>query len=99
MIGSGIIALELGGVELPMPLNLYPDVYASGSVPEGWIPNQGGALKYPVHNLKVLQHLRQLLPGRWQKVIKGGNTGEVHYFEHSSGQVAGVKFFPGQAES
>lgn len=77
-----------------MPLHLYPDVYASGSVPAGWVPTKGGALKYPVRNNKVLQYLRQLLSGKWQKVIKDGNTGEIHYFEHSSGQVAGVKFFP-----
>ena len=76
-----------------MPLHLYPDVYASGSVPTGWVPNKHGTLKNPVRNGKVLQYLRQLLPGKWQKVIKDGNTGEVHYFEHSSGQVAGVKFF------
>jgi len=73
--------------EVWMPLHLYTDVYASGSVPAEWVPNKGGALKYPVRNNKVLQHLRQLLPGKWQKVIKDGNTGEVHYFEHSSGQV------------
>jgi hypothetical protein len=77
-----------------MPLHLYPDLYASGSVPTEWVPNKGGALKYPVRNKKVLQYLRQLLSGKWQKVVKAGNTGEVHYFEHSSGQVAGVKFFP-----
>jgi len=58
-----------------------------------------------VRNPAVRRYLRQLLPGRWQKVIKNGNTGEVHYFEHASGalhevsaerseQVAGVKFFP-----
>jgi hypothetical protein len=41
----------------------------------------------------VRRYLRELLPGRWQKVIKKGSTGEVHYFEHASGQVAGVKFF------
>ena len=29
-----------------------------------------------------------------EKVIKQGNLGEVHYFEHESGSVAGVKFFP-----
>lgn len=40
-----------------------------------------------------MHYLRQLLPGKWQKVIKKGNTGEVHYFEHASGQVAGVKYF------
>ncbi|HZK80760.1 MAG TPA: hypothetical protein VFC46_06820 [Humisphaera sp.] len=76
-----------------MPLHLYRDVFASGSVPAGWTANKGGALKYPVRNLKLLGYLRELLPGKWQKVIKYGNTGEVHYFEHGSGQVADVKFF------
>jgi hypothetical protein len=52
-----------------------------------------GTIKYPVGNPVVLRYLRQLLPGKWQKVIKDGNLGEVHYFEHASGQVAGVKFF------
>jgi hypothetical protein len=77
-----------------MPLNLYPDVYASGSAPAGWAPTKGGSMKYPVRNADVLRYLRQLLPGKWQKVIKKGNTGDLHYFEHASGQVAGVMFFP-----
>ncbi len=81
-----------------MPLHLYPNVQASGSVPVGWLPLKGGSLKYPVRNLAVRQYLQQLLPGKWQKVIKQGNTGEVHYFEHASGQVAGVKFFPKQTQ-
>jgi hypothetical protein len=51
-------------------------------------------VKYPVRNPAVHRYLRQLLPGRWQKVIKQGNSGEVHYFEHASGQVAGVKYSP-----
>jgi hypothetical protein len=82
-----------------MPLHLYPDVYASGKVPAGWVPVKGGTIKYPVRNPAVHRYLRQLLAGRWQKVIKQGNTGEVHYFEHASGQVADVKFFPSQATS
>ena len=77
-----------------MPLHLYTDVYASGSVPGTWKPIQGSALKYPVRNKAVLRELRRLLTGRWKKVIKQGDTGEVHYFEHESGKVAGVKFFP-----
>lgn len=77
-----------------MPLHLYSDVRDSGSVPQGWVPVRGGTIKYPVRNPEVLRYLRELLPGKWQKVIKKGNTGEVHYFEHSSGRVAGVKFFP-----
>jgi hypothetical protein len=82
-----------------MPLNLYPDIYASGSVPAGWTPDKGGALKYPVRNPEVLRYLRQLMSGSWQKMIKKGTGGEVHYFEHASGQVAGVKFFPSQESS
>jgi hypothetical protein len=77
-----------------MPLNLCPNIYASGSVPAGWVPVQGGTVKYPVRNAKLLRYLRQLLPGKWQKVIKKGSPGDVHYFEHDSGQVADVKYFP-----
>ena len=76
-----------------MPLNFYRDIYASGSVPQDWRPNRGGILKYPVRNRAVLRELRRLRSGRWQKVIKQGNIGEIHYFEHNSGGVAGVKFF------
>ncbi|MEY3205520.1 MAG: hypothetical protein RLZZ21_1851 [Planctomycetota bacterium] len=82
-----------------VPLHLYADVLSSGSVPQSWRPDKGGALKYPVRNQLLLQHLRSLQPGVWQKVIKPGSVGEVHYFEHSSGAVAGVKFFPWEAES
>jgi hypothetical protein len=77
-----------------MPLHLYPNVYASGSVPAGWKPTQGGAIKYPVRNKVLHQYLRQLATGRWQKVIKKGDPGEIHYFEHESGQVADVKHLP-----
>jgi hypothetical protein len=76
-----------------MPLHLYPDVYASGSVPDGWLPLKSGTIKYRVHNHEVRRYLQHLLPGKWRKVIKKGNIGEVHYFEHESGRVAGVKFF------
>jgi hypothetical protein len=76
-----------------MPLHLYANIRASGSVPEDWRPNRGNTDKFPVYNAPLLKYLRELLPGKWQKVIKYGNTGEVHYFEHESGQVADVKFF------
>ena len=76
-----------------MPLHLYASVYTSGSIPDGWEPIRGSTIKYPVRNAVEYRYLRQLLPGRWLKVIKLGNLGDVHYFEHESGQVAGVKFF------
>lgn len=84
---------------MQVPLNLYSDIYASGSVPHSWLPARGGALKYPVRNPAVLRELRRLRSGKWQKVIKQGNTGEVHYFEHASGNVADVKFFPASPTS
>ncbi len=74
-----------------MPLHI---IVASGSAPAGWTASKGGTIKYPVRNQAVRRHLHELAPGRWQKVIKLGNSGEVHYFEHASGKVAGVKFFP-----
>jgi hypothetical protein len=81
-----------------MPLNVYPNVYSSGSVPTGWAPIKGGTIKYPVQNNQLHLYLKGLLPGKWQKVIKKGNTGDIHYFEHESGQVADVKFFPHSTE-
>ena len=76
-----------------MPLNLYPDIYGSGSVPQDWVPNRGGTLKYPVRNRSVLRELRRMRRSRWRKVIRQGNLGEAHYFEHESGNVAGVRFY------
>ena len=76
-----------------MPLYLYPNVYASGSVPLGGSSIRGGTVKYPVRNRAVMRVLRNLRTGNWKKVMKKGNSGEVHYFEHESGSVAGVKFF------
>jgi hypothetical protein len=76
-----------------MPLKLHPNLYASGVVPEGWKPKRAATLKYPVRNRAVLRELRRLRTGRWKKVIKQGKAAEVHYFEHESGGVAGVKFF------
>lgn len=79
-----------------MPLHVYPSVHASGSIPNEWEPIKGGTIKYPVRNAALRSYLRELLPGKWQKVIKAGNIGEAHYFEHESGQVAGVSFFAGK---
>ena len=75
-----------------MPLHLDRGVMASGAVPIGWTPSRQAGLKYPVRNAAVLRELRRLRKGRWQKVIKLGESGEIHYFEHESGNVAGVKF-------
>jgi hypothetical protein len=74
-----------------MALHVYPNIRASGRIPERWKPKKGGTFKYPIRDPDVLIYLRSLLPGRWRKVIKEGNIGDAHYFEHQSGNVAGVK--------
>jgi hypothetical protein len=74
-----------------MPLNVYNNIYESGSVPMEWRPIRGAVTKHRV-NKDVLRYLRSLLAGRWRKVFKKGTNGKVHYFEHESGKVAGVKF-------
>ncbi len=76
-----------------MPLHLYRNIRESGSVPPDWEPVMNGIVKYPVRNPEVYRYLRELLHGSWRKVIWLGNIGEVHYFEHASGRVAGVKFY------
>lgn len=75
-----------------MPLHAYASIRASGSVPPDWVPDNRSAIKFRVHNARLLEHLRELRQGRWRKTLKGGSTGEIHYFEHESGDVAGVKF-------
>ncbi len=75
-----------------MPLYVYRSVFESGSVPSGWRSARNGTSKYPIRDPDVRRYLKTLLPGRWQKVIKIGVPGDVHYFEHGSGQVAGVKY-------
>jgi len=76
-----------------VPLHLYDSIGDSGVVPGDWISTRDGTVKYPVRNRRLRAYLKELKPGRWQKVIKLGTRGEVHYFEHGSGSVAGVKFF------
>lgn len=77
-----------------MPLHLFDSIRESGSVPPEWLPDRLSPIKLRVHNGPLLKHLRDLKAGRWRKVLKGGSAGEIHYFEHESGSVAGVKFFP-----
>ena len=74
----------------------HPAIYTAMLMPRGQFSLDGRRLwvvrSNPVRNLQVLQHLRQLLAGRWQEMIKKGTPGEIHDFERESGQIAGVKY-------
>ena len=96
-VGVSSSSQSMGSTSTEVPLHLYPNIYTSGSVPRDWKSIKGGSIKYPVRNPAVRRYLQQILAGKWQKVIKKGSNGEVHYFEHASGQVAGVKFLSNQS--
>lgn len=80
--------------EADRELHLFNSWRESGRVSEQWQPSDssGAVIKVRVHNKQLLAYLRELKPGRWQKVYREGRDGtQVHYFEHASGAVAGVK--------
>jgi hypothetical protein len=80
-----------------MALHIFRSIADSGSVPNDWKPNSKSGVTFRVRNKRLLRYLRELRCGRWCKVLKGGSTGEVHFFRHESGVVAGVKFIPKDA--
>jgi hypothetical protein len=52
-----------------------------------------------VNNKELLEKLREIEPGHWQKIYKdgwlGGDKVSLHYFESPSGQVFNFKIKPG----
>ena len=75
-------------------LELYDSWRDSPNIPLEWKPvRQPGALRnVKIKNARLLETLRELLPGEWVKVYRYGQDGsEVHYFEHKSGKVTHVK--------
>jgi hypothetical protein len=81
-------------------MNDGPDNLILGSwrewedLPEEWksADPPGAVTKVAIHNRKLLQALRRLIPGDWRKVYRKGIDGtEIHYCEHSSGRVTRVK--------
>ena len=75
-------------------LRLYNSWREARIVPEDWQPAAppGHVEKRHVKNNELLAALRELKTGQWRKIYRKGRDGsEVHYFEHESGVVAGVK--------
>jgi hypothetical protein len=78
-------------------LELLDSWRQSPRVPAQWRPRPqpGAIIKVSVKNTGALRELRKLLPGRWMKIYHYGVDGSaVHYFQHSSGKVASVKYKP-----
>ena len=75
-------------------LRLLKSWTESDAAPDGWrsADPPGAIEKHPVKDTKVRALLKALLPGTWKKVYhKGLDGSELHYFQHESGAVAGVK--------
>jgi hypothetical protein len=94
--GSGIAANDGSKAELK-------DVYRGVSNVPGYPSNfrgvQNGTTRHPVTNKELLEKLREIEPGNWQKVYKdgwlGGDKASLHYFESPSGRVFNFKVKPG----
>lgn len=73
-------------------IEVFNSIYESGRVPAGWTPLRGGTRKVSVKNTTIRRMLRNIRAGRWKKVYQKGTGGvEMHYFQHESGLVFGVK--------
>jgi hypothetical protein len=80
------------------PKNVYNGIKNAPKYPEGFTVRPGGLTKNPVDNKGLLDQLRQIEPGKWQKVYKDGydatgNKVSIHYFESPSGKVFDVDVF------
>jgi hypothetical protein len=80
-----------------MPLHVYRSIYASGSIPQQWKPIRGGTIKYPIRERELNSIFVHFYLGNGEKSLRWVTQVEAHYFEHESGHVAGVKFFPSES--
>jgi len=79
--------------------NVYRGVRNAPGYPSNFRAAQNGTTRGPVNNKELLEKLREIEPGNWQKVYKdgwlGGDKVSLHYFESPSGQVFNFKVKPG----
>jgi hypothetical protein len=63
--------------------------------PKSFVARENGTTKHPIDNLGLLKALREAQPGEWRKVYKdgfmSGQKVSLHYFEHASGKIFGLK--------
>ena len=76
--------------------NVYKGLKHAPQYPSGFRGATGQIFKDKVNNRKLLPQLRDIEPGKWQKVYKNGydatgNKVSIHYHESKSGKVFNVK--------
>jgi hypothetical protein len=76
------------------PKNINNSIKQSPKYPEGFQSVKNGTTKNNINNQQLLDELRQIEPGKWQKVYKDGyvdaRKASIHYFESPSGKVFDV---------
>jgi hypothetical protein len=75
--------------------SIYNSIKNAPRYPEGFKAIQNGTRKVTINNKQLLDELRQIESGQWNKVYKDGydaygNKISIHYFESQSGKVFDV---------
>jgi hypothetical protein len=76
--------------------NIYTSIKNAPNYPKGFKNAKDGVKRINPDNLELLEQLRQIEPGEWKKVFRGGYVDgkkvTIHYFEHkNTGKVFDVK--------
>lgn len=79
--------------------HIYNSIKDAPQYPQGFRASQNGTTKNAVNDRALLEQLRKIEPGKWNKVYKdgfdtSGNKVSVHYFQSQSGRVFNVKVKP-----
>ncbi|MGN0403397.1 MAG: hypothetical protein ACI4HQ_14235, partial [Acetatifactor sp.] len=75
---------------------VYNSIKESPNYPKDFKAVQNGTTKNPVKNKDLIEKLREIEPGNWNKIYKDGydsmgNEISIHYFQSQSGKVFNVK--------
>lgn len=76
--------------------HVYKSIKDAPEYPQGFSAAKNGTVKHNIKNLELLDQLREIEPGAWDKVYKDGVNASgrkisIHYFQSQSGQVFNVK--------
>ena len=85
-----------GEAESPKLKEIYNSIKESPNYPDGFEPRINGTTKNKVDNQFLLDDLREIEQGTWNKIYKDGydrfgNKISIHYFQSQSGKVFNVK--------
>lgn len=86
--------LKLSEVNLTIK-QVYNSLKDSPQYPKDFRLVQNGTRKLSIKNKQLLEELRKIESGEWNKIYKDGYSGEdrvsLHYFQSKSGKVFNVK--------